>query len=187
MSDNKIIFEDSPENPAVYESRTITGWWDNEGRFWGASEKTAKMLSSTHRKCERYPHHQAIEKNQGYCPLCDEERANKEYKEMPAKEYDGTSPVVILNTDQYFFDRESIEVYCKNYLIKPEDLKLVFCKPQYFHEIEPDDIYSDILPEDFCVDDVSSELSEAFNKLNEIIRKGIVASWIEGDTKVIWG
>ena len=180
MSTEKIIFTDSIENPAVFESRS--GWWDSNGGFWGNDKHMAQYSSATHRKCNKYPVHPATPIN-GYCPICHNDQAIAKYNEMESKEYDDKTPVVILNTDQYFFDKESIEDYCEEHNIKPEELKLVFCTPQYFHELEPD---CDILPDDFSVDDISSELSEAFFKLNELIRTKIVASWTEGNIKVIW-
>lgn len=183
MSGKKIIFTDSAENQAVFESRT--GWWDSFGRFWGNDKHMAQYSSATHRKCDKYPIHPATPVN-SYCPMCYEDQAIIKYKDMPSKQYDGKTPVVILNTDQYFFDRESIEDYCDEHNLKPEDLKLVFCRPVYFKHIYPEDIYCDILPEDFSVDDISPELSEAFFKLNELIRTKIVASWVEGNIKVIW-
>lgn len=110
----------------------------------------------------------------------------KNFNQMPSKEYDGETPVVIFNSDKYFFCIEDIENYCKKDNIKPEDLRLVFCEPIYFHRIEPNDIYDDILPDGYTVEDVSKELSDAFNNLNKIISKKIIAGWAEGNTRVSW-
>jgi hypothetical protein len=54
--------------------------------------------------------------------------------------------------------------------IKPEDLRLVICEPNYAWEID-EDYYCDILPEDQKLDDCYSELAEAIGKVNELVRK----------------
>ena len=46
----------------------------------------------------------------------------------------------------------------------------MICEPQYAWEIDPD-YYADILPEDYTLDDCYSELAEAIEAANELIRK----------------
>ena len=71
---------------------------------------------------------------------------------MPRRAYDG-EPVAVFDGDVYFFDAEAIADWLADNDIKPEDARLVFCKPNMASEIDPNEHFSDDLPEDGEVSD----------------------------------
>ena len=66
--------------------------------------------------------------------------------------------------------------------IKPEDARLVFCKPRHPAIIDPNEHYQYDLPED---GEVSATLLAAFDALNKVIEAEKPLSWWEGDEAVV--
>lgn len=95
---------------------------------------------------------------------------NEKYLKMPFKEWDGITPLVLFEDDRYFFSEDDITDYSIDHNIKLADMELVICDPQYAWEIDSD-YYADILPEDMSLDDCYSELAEAIEEVNKLIRK----------------
>lgn len=112
------------------------------------------------------------------------------YEEMPFKEWDGKTPLVLFNDDKFFFSSDEIDDYLEdiNYDIensnnhkKHSDLLLCIASPNYLWEPDFNDIYLDILPEDQYLDDiVSKDLKKAFDLLTEAIRHEPPVSWGQG-------
>ena len=61
--------------------------------------------------------------------------------------------------------------------ILPEELRVVICEPNYASEIDGADIFCDDLPPD---GELPSELQEAFDALNAVIKKTGPLSWSAG-------
>jgi len=109
---------------------------------------------------------------------------------MPFQAWDGKTPLVLFNDDKFFFSEDDIESYLEdiNYDIENKnnhktvkDLELIIASPNYLHEIDFNDIWCDIFPEDQYIDDVGDkELISAINLLNEVIRHHKPVSWGEG-------
>ncbi|EKB5404420.1 hypothetical protein OOP60_004875 [Salmonella enterica] len=53
----KIVMMDSDEAASI---RTLTGWVDRQGRFWGNDEYQARWCGATHRKCKNKPEEHPI-------------------------------------------------------------------------------------------------------------------------------
>lgn len=170
------IMYDSPEAASL---QTVTGWVSSTGRFWGQDEHMARYDGSTHRVCKANPAH-GVHENNAYCEKCRDERMDAKFAAMPRRDYDG-SPVVVFDSDTYFFDPESLADWMLDNDIKPENAQLVFCKPNYPRRIDPNEHFCDYLPED---GDVSAKLAAAFEALNEVIAAEPPMSWNEGDTAV---
>jgi hypothetical protein len=97
---------------------------------------------------------------------------------MEFKEWDGKAPLVIFDTDRYFFDESDLGDYCEEHHIKESELNLVLCEPTYAHEIGPNEYYCDDLPEE---GEVPHVIQEAFDELNKTIRESKeVLSWNAG-------
>lgn len=167
---------DSPEAASI---QTVTGWVSSTGQFWGKDERTARYVGSTHRICKVNPAHGEHRTN-SYCEKCWDEKRDAKWSAMPRRAYDGT-PVVVFDGDTFFFDAESIAEWLDEHDIKPEDARLVFCKPNYPCQIDPNEHFTDDLPED---GEVSAALYEAFKVLNAVIAAEPPMSWTEGNEAV---
>jgi hypothetical protein len=122
-----------------------------------------------------------MEKSYTKCADCRGKANLERYLAMPFQEWNELTPLTLYNDDTYFWNKEEVLYYCEEENIKPESLKLVICVPQYAPEIEADQYCEDFLPEDTSVDDIDSELAEAFEALNKVIRqKETPLSWCAG-------
>lgn len=173
----KIIMADSPEAASI---QTVTGWVSSTGHFWGNDERMARFDGSTHKICEHNPAHGVVEQR-SWCEACRAERMTAKWEAMPRREYDG-SPVCVFDSDTYFFDGDEISDWLLDNDIKPEDARLVFCKPRLPAIIDPNEHYQDDLPED---GEVSATLAAAFDALNKVIEAEKPLSWWEGDEAVV--
>lgn len=112
------------------------------------------------------------------------------YEEMPPKEWDGVNPLVLFNDDKYFFSSDDIEFYLEkinsdteniNNHKKSSDLQLCIASPNYLWDVDFNDMYCDILPEDHNIDDIiSKDLRKAIDLLSEAIRHEPPVSWGQG-------
>lgn len=176
MKTKKRINYESPEAASI---QTVTGWVSSNGRFWGKDEHMARYDGSTHRICKKNPEHGEHRTN-SYCEKCWDEKRNAKWAAMPRREYDGT-PVVVFDSDTYFFDADHIADWLADNDIKPEDAKLVFCKPNYLRWITGQE-WGDDLPED---GELSDAVSAALDALNAVIAAEPPASWSEGNEAVV--
>ena len=175
MKDEKIVLYESDE-AATYRTN-IEGWVSREGRFWGKDEHMARYTGCTHTKCECG----AIVARSGpsKCPECRSKAIEEKYHNLPYQEWDGKTPVVTWDDDKFFYSPDEIEEHCEEHEIDFKDLKLVICEPNHFHEISPD-YWSDVLPEDYEVEDIDNKLAEKVQELNEYIKTLKPASWSHG-------
>lgn len=75
----KIVMMDSDEAASI---RTLTGWVDRQGRFWGNDEYQARWCGATHRKCKNKPEEHPIHSTHGYCEECHRESRQAKFAEM---------------------------------------------------------------------------------------------------------
>ncbi|QTL40560.1 hypothetical protein ACNFJN_04445 [Xenorhabdus budapestensis] len=169
----KIVMYDSPEAAQI---KTVTGWVSRDGKFWANDEHMARHSGSTHHKCKNNPEHPAVHKGD-YCGLCREEDRKAKFTAMERKQWDWETPLVIFDTDQYFWHQDDLYEYCDELEITPLALQLVICEPNYPNEINGEDYFHDILPED---GELPHELQQAFDTLNAVIRNSNPLSWSEG-------
>lgn len=173
MADKNIIMRDSPEAASI---QTVTGWVSATGHFWGGDERMARFDGATHQKCEKNPDHPVYSIN-AYCNECRNETMQDKFEALPRRDWDGETPLCIYDGENYFFDAQSIRDYLIDNEIELVDAKLVFCTPQRASEIDPNEHFADDLPED---GEVSAELADAFDVLNEVIRRCEPLSWMPG-------
>lgn len=106
---------------------------------------------------------------------------NQEYLKKEFKEWDKKTPLVLFETDEYFFNEGEISNHIENLKNPEEELELMICEPNYAGEIDFNDLFCDILPDDMRIDEMHPELYEAMEKVNEIIRReDCPLSWTEG-------
>ena len=173
MSEEKVVMYESPQAASI---QTVTGWVGADGRFWGKDEHMARWCGATHRQCEKNPDH-PIHEIRFYCQQCHQESRRAKFAAMRVKEWSG-EPLVIFDSDQYFFDKDSLRDFLIDSDIDLTDLQLCVCEPNMPREIDPSDVFSDDLPEDGEIRD--QQLVAAFELLNEMIRQSEPLSWTEG-------
>lgn len=177
MTTKKIIMADSPEAASI---QTVTGWVSSDGKFWGQDERLARYAGSTHRKCENNPSHPPVG-NQDYCRECHKEKMEKRWQDMPKEAFTPESfPLHLYDSDRYFFDGDDLIDWLQEHGIKPESVRLTKCKPAYPDQIDPNEHFCDILPED---GEVPGDVYEAFEKLNEVLKKSEPFCWFPDETQ----
>lgn len=183
MSDKKQIMYESDDS-AVYESKTLTGWWTKKSshtggaRFWGEDEHMARYDGSTHSLCE------CGEIRSNSYTLCEKCRAKKKKERwlaLPSGEWDGKDPVCTFDDDKYFYSIEEMEEYCEECDCSEEDLMLVFCEGRKPSLID-DDYWCDDLADD---QELPSEIYEAVAELNEFLKAQPVLSWWPGKKRAV--
>lgn len=179
MSDKPMIFADSPESATLM---TITGWVSRNGQFFGDNEVLARNVGATHRRCEK---HGPFPVN-AYCRQCSDERQAATFNAMPEVTWDGDSPLFSFR-GEFFYDREALADHVADQENPAEylaDMQLVVAVPQYATEVDPVDLYQDLLPED--IDEVPPAIQKAFDALNAAIREHKEPlSWTEGKQRAI--
>lgn len=175
----KTIMYEAPEAASV---KTVTGWVSASGRFWGNDEQMARFDGATHRLCEKNAAHGRHE-IRSYCKQCRDERMQARFEAMPRQAWDMSTPVVIYDTDLYFFDPEALIDHMRDHDIGVADIALVLCEPQYPRPIDGGDHCGDLLPED-DEGTLPNALQLAFDALNKAIRECPPLSWIQGKVAI---
>lgn len=174
----KIVMMDSSEAAKL---ETVTGWVSRLGHFFGYDENTARYDGCTHRKCEKCG--VVIEKGALNCWTCFNKSRGEAFERLEKKEWDCETPLVIFDSDTYFFDLDSLLEYCEEHDVNPSGLRLVFCKPVKPPEQNADEMFSEYLPEDQGVED--EDVLDAVDALNAAIAKAKPFSWEQGNVAAI--
>lgn len=170
----QVMYDDDQAAKQV----TVTGWVSRQGRFYGDNEHLARWDGCTHMTCECGAVH---EKGWTICETCRRKAKDVRYAALPVVEWDGKTPLCLFDDDKYFFSEDEVLDYCEEEGVAPSNLQLVVCEPQYAHQVDPDEEYQDLMPEDQYMADVAPEIVEAFNALNEAIEKcDKPLSWVAG-------
>ena len=173
--DEKVVMYDSDE-AATYRTG-FAGWVSRSGRYWGQDEHMARYDGSTHHACPKC----GATTERGYinCRGCQDAARAEVYNAMPRQEWDGETPLVLFDTETYFWDEDDVTDYCDEEDCKPEDLQLVLCIPVYASLIDVDH-WSDDLAEE-----VPEWLEDAVDVFNATIKaKNEPLSWIQGKIAV---
>jgi hypothetical protein len=166
------------------QKTNFSGWLSSNGLFVrsgendAAAERLARYDGCTHKICECGNEH---EKMWTCCSECRLEKSNKRFESMEFQEWKG-EPLFLWESDEYFFSLDDLEGWADdNEIDNLSQIKLLICEPRHPHEIDIDEYYSDILPEDTYVQDVAPEIAKAAEDLNKLIRKrNTVFSWYPG-------
>lgn len=175
-----IVMYDSDE---AAKQETLTGWVSRRGMFFGSgnnAEHIARYDGCTHVRCACG---EIVEKSWTACQKCRDRKADERFADLPSKEWDGKTPLCLFRSDTYFCDEQELADYCEEHDTTPEQLQLMLCEPQYATEIDPNDHYHDLLPDD---GEVTGELWAAFEELNQRIREyREPLCWMEGKYRAI--
>jgi hypothetical protein len=168
MSKPIILFES--EEAAKFVTG-ISGWVDREGRFWGKDERMARWSGCTHRKCEQCD--TVIERLYLICDACKLKKDIERYEALEKIDWDGNTPLYSHQIDKYFFDEDDLMFEIEENDCKPEEMRLVICRPNHLRQID-EDYFSDDLPED---GELPTEITSALEVLNKVIREHEPVSW----------
>lgn len=176
METDKIIMYDSDE-AAKYETRTVTGWFGRDGKFYGDDERIARYCNSTHRLCQCG---ELVERS-GFCRPCWENDLRLKWELLPTRAWDGTTPICLYNGDEYFFNDTDLDEYCEENGLRPENLMLVHCDPCIGRDIDEDD-FADEIPDG---GELPDSVLKAMREFNAVLNEARPFSWEPGDRRVI--
>lgn len=160
----KIILYSSDE---AAKRATVTGWVDRLGLFHGDnahSEHSARWSGATHLSCKKCG--TVHNKNTIMCDPCHALHMAAVWDELEKRPWDGTTPVMVHQGDEFFFDAESFANWCADNEVEREGVHLVHCKPQHLSTID-EDHFADDLPED---GELPPAIAEALAALNTAIQ-----------------
>ena len=168
MSEEKIILKSSDESAKFVTD--ISGWADKDGRFYGDNEDLARYSGCTHVECEACG---TIRAKNSYCMPCHQLKTDKRFEELEKKEWDGEIPLCIHDSEEYFFDGQSLHDYIEDRDILVSDLKLRLCKPVPMPTLD-EDYLLDGLHEDA---ELPAEVDAAVIALNKAIMESVPICW----------
>ena len=163
---DEIIFPES--NEAAKYVTNITGWLSREGRFYRKDEQAARWGGSTHIHCKKCG--APTFKPWLLCKECREQRSRERYAKLPTEKWDENVPTYSPVTDRYYWHKDDVLDEDPEGNFDPVGLQLVLCKPIYAPDVDPELIYEDLLPEYDKLSDVSKELVDVFQELNDRIK-----------------
>ena len=166
------------------QRKTVTGWLSRNGIFYGDDERTARYDGCTHTPCEKCC--KLIERGRTICDGCLALRDIANHTTAPKQAWDGDAPLVIYNTNTYFFGEDELEWYCTEHSVSRDELLLMLCDPQYPRPVDVMDLVEDIMPEDFDEWDIPAPIREAVDQLNKAIKESGAISWTQGKYAAIF-
>lgn len=173
---SKVVMMESDEAASI---KTITGWVDRHGRFWGDNEHQARWSGSTHRQCRNHPENHPAYPSNGFCELCQKASRQAKFAQMTRVVWAG-EPLVIFDTDIYFFDTDSLVDYCRDNAVLPGELQLVICQPNHVPQIDIEQHCEEIMPEDGDISRIPQNILDAVEALNKAIKEAKEVSWSQG-------
>lgn len=184
MNTDKVILKDSPES-ATFRT-DISGWVSAKGHFYGKDESLARYDGSTHKPCTTCGKLSKKEWAYDVCNDCLHEKQVEKIRQRETVPYNPETPVVIANSDIYFFDEESLWEHLSDSEAPEGSILLEVCEPQYLNEINSE-IWERVLPMDGEVEDIiSKEVLDLVDQLNAKIREHPPVSWIPGKKVTVY-
>lgn len=170
MEEKTLSYEEAAE------LRTgIEGWVCKTcRRFYGDNEHIARYCCAKDRKCETEGCQNRTKSN-GYivCDPCCNKKDHNRWLKLKEVEWDGETPLVLHDDDQFFFSADDLEYYLEEHNLKVEDLRLVVCEEEGKPLFDMYDLMEDYLPDGLDHDDAT--------KINAVVNR-----WIEKHVPVVW-
>lgn len=174
MAEEQIMHES--DEAAVYETRTVTGWWDKGGRYHGEDESTARYCGSTHSLCKCG---EVIPKGR-YCDKCFKQGQREKYARMEEVKWDQKTPLHWHGTDVYFFSPDDLADHCEDKDVDPNDLELVLAEPVSLSTLN-EEYWCDDLAED---GELPDSVLVAIDAVNKAVQKAGPQCWRPGNKRV---
>jgi len=168
-----------PDNKKIREIQQTMYTFDGS-RYKYQDRHTAEYAAATGQICECGKEFEGT--SYIFCPECREKRSNERYLKLELVKWDSEIPLMIWDTDIYFFSEDDIYNYCEDseVEVKIQDLQLVVCEPNRPAYLDLNDYLEDILPEDADAMELSSDLYSA----EEI--ETIVNDWLKAVSPISW-
>ncbi len=167
-TDTKIILKSSDEAAKYVEN--ISGWVDRHGRFYGTAEDQARWSGCTHIECDECG---SIRERNSYCRPCHEKKTIKKFNALEKRQWDEKTPLYLDNTDEYFFDYESLLEYIDEHRLKLNKMRLVLCRPVKMITVD-EDYFLEQMHEDA---ELPAEVATALEALNTAILDAETITW----------
>lgn len=145
--------------------KTVTGWVDRHGQFFGEDERTARWSGCTHIPCPECG--APTERGRVKCYGCREKADLARFLALPAKPYEW-GMVYSDSYERYFDDLDDAADWAAGEGTDVESMRLRLCDPVYPSELD-DDHWSDDLPEDGTLTECAPDLAEAVAAVNRAI------------------
>lgn len=172
-----IILADDPK--AAEYRKDLEGWCAN-GFYYGKDgngERRAREAGATHVKCPECDKVR-VKDNWGVCESCRDKKYQQRFLDMPWKEWDGVTPLVIYGDDRFFFDEDDINSYLED--SEDESLQLCICEPVYARALRQD-YWEDCFPDNDDDENVlPADLLKKIDEINEILAGMPPVSWKQG-------
>lgn len=148
----------------------------NEKIYYTKSSAIDSII--THKKCKCG---NLMERGYISCQGCRLNKRKEVYDSMSFMEWDGDTPLVLFDSDVYFFSEDEIYDYIyENELDTDQidELKFVICSPNRLSTIELD-YWSDYFPEDHDPERHDPELVKKLDEFNSFLESYKPISWSE--------
>ncbi len=178
MKKNEEIILDTSDEAAHKETREV---WISKGGFMHSDERSARYAGATHNACKQCG--KPTLKGWIKCEECRAIDHKEAYSKLPYEKWDGVKPLCLYDGDEYFFDEDDLTGYIEDNDLKPEDLMLVICVPNYAGDISTD-IWEDSFPADG--DGEIEELEKLVNEFNEKLKKLKPLSYSPGKVRTAY-
>lgn len=142
------------------------------------TKKTAIYSVITHNKCSCG---NLMERGWTACESCRLKKRSEVYKSMTYMKWDGEVPLVLFDSDVYFFDDDEIYDYIYNEELDQEqvdNLQFVICSPNRLRTVDYD-YWSDYFPEDYDPERHDPEFAKKLEEFNLFIESYKPISWSE--------
>jgi hypothetical protein len=142
------------------------------------TKELAIYATITHDKCSCG---NLMRRGRLYCDCCRLKKRNEDYKSKTHIEWDGVTPLVLFDSDVYFFSEDEIYDYINNEELDKdqiEELQFMLCEPCHLREIDLG-YWSDVFPDNFDEDIHIPDFMKKLNEFNEFISKHEPISWTE--------
>lgn len=124
------------------------------GRFFGSDERQARYCCSGSRICEDCG--KECHKHFTVCNSCDRIRREKKWFEKPVVSWDGEFPITLWDSDEFFFDLESLQDYIyeleldegETLIDYVNNMRFTSCKPTKPRDFDLSSLFEDCLGDD---------------------------------------
>lgn len=182
MSQDKIIMYESPEaarpGKVIVDGKESPVWLSVSGVIFN-NEDSARFHSHTHKLCACG---KTMKKGYTKCEFCIAKKRNTDYDLMPLVEWDGSTMLYSIVTDEYYRDMDDVWEECekREYELKPSQMMMVLCEPNYLGPIDAQ-MWDDVLPED---KELPDSVIEKLNEFNTFLKTVGPVSWSAGKKRV---
>lgn len=173
-----------PDNKKIREIKRIMYTFDDKTTY--PDRQSAEYAAAIGTVCECGKEFEG--KSYTCCPECREKHRTERYLKLELIKWDGETPLVIWDTDTYFFNEDEIRYHCEEFGIEIKDLQLVVCEPNKARTFDLNEFLEDVLSEDMSAYDYSDGIRSAC-EIEEIVNDWLKdispISWSGGNKRII--